>query len=129
MSFDLYVFDCEIPDDGKKIGEMLEDDSRWGADLTPRLAAFVAELEQRYPGLDDEPDDSPWASWPLAQAMVDGHCCGFNIVWSRAEQMSADMRALCAANGLTLHDPQDDIVLRPSGSTPTSPKRRWWRRG
>ena len=131
MSFDLYVSDCDVPDVGEKISEMMEDDSRWNAELSPRLAAFVADLEQRYPGLDDEPDDSPWASWPLAAggSMLDAHCCGFNIVWSRAEQMSAEMRTLSAAHGLTLYDPQDDIVIRPNDSASPPPKRRWWRRG
>jgi len=95
MSFDLYVFDGDVPDDEDLIAEWLEDDSRWEAPLTPRLAAFVADLERKYPGLDQEADNSPWASWPLAQAMVDGRCCGFNIVWSAAGQLSAEMRALC----------------------------------
>lgn len=127
VSFDLFVFDRDVPDDGEQITEMMEDDSRWHAELSPRLAAFVADLEHRYPGLDDEPDDSPWASWPLsANSMVDGHCCGFNIVWSRAEQMSAEMRALSATHGLTLYDPQDDVVVR-TGDT-TQAKRRWWKR-
>ena len=83
VSFDLYVFDGDVPEDEATIGEWLEDDSRRGTPLTPRLATLVAELEQRYPALDDDPDNSPWASWPLAQAMVDGRCCGFNIASSQ----------------------------------------------
>jgi len=96
-----------------------------GAALTPRLAALVAELEERSPGLDDDPDRSPWGSWPLTRAMVDGRCCGFNNVWSRAEELSAAMRALCAEKGLTLYDPQAGLVLRPRGSPAAESKRRW----
>ena len=129
MSFDLYVFDGDVPEDEATIGEWLEDDSRSGTPLTPRLATLVAELEQRYPALDDDPDNSPWASWPLAQAMVDGRCCGFNIAWSQSEQMSAEMRALCGEHVLTLYDPQESLVLRPNGSPCVQTKRRWWRRG
>ncbi len=130
VSFDLYVFDGDVPDDEQTIGEWMEDDSRWGTALTPRLAEFVADLERRYPGLDDEPDNSPWASWPLAQAMVDGRCCGFNITWSHAERMSAEMRTLSGQHGLTLYDPQESLLLRPIGFPSVAPvKRRWWHRG
>jgi hypothetical protein len=129
VSLDLYVFDGDVPDDEATIGEWLEDDSRWGASLTPRLATFVDELERRYPSLDDDPDNSPWASWPLTQTMVDGRCCGFNIVWSQSERMSAEMRSLCGEHGLTLYDPQESVVLRPGASSDGPTKRRWWNRG
>jgi hypothetical protein len=115
VSFDLYVFDCDVPDDGGAIGELLEDDSRWDAPLSARLAAFVAELEARYPGLDDDPDHSPWASWPLSRsAMLDGRCVGVSIGWSYADRMSSEVRSLCADRGLTLYDPQAERVTRPS---------------
>lgn len=129
MSFDLYVFDGDVPDDEATIGEWMEDDSRWGTPLTPRLATFVAELERRYPSLDDHPDSSPWASWPLTQAMVDGTCCAFNIVWSQSERMSAEIRVLCSEQGLTLYDPQESLVVRPGGSSLAPKKRPWWKRG
>ena len=122
MSFDLYVFDCDVPDDEEVIGTWLEDDARWDAPLTPRLAEFVAHLEARFPGLADEPDASPWASWPLTQSMVDGQCCGFNIVWSQADQLSDEMRTLCRERSLTLYDPQESLVLRPETPDPTLPR-------
>jgi hypothetical protein len=130
MSFDLYVFDLgDVPDDEEAIGDLLEDDSRWGAPLTDRLAQFVAEMERRYPGLEDRSNDSPWASWPLTDSMVEGRCCGLNIVSSAAEQMSSEVVAACQRHGLTLYDPQAGVVHRPpdSGASPTRAKR-WWRR-
>lgn len=128
MSFDLYVFDGDVPDDEAALNNLMDDESRWGTPLTPRLATFVAELERRYPGLDDDPDNSPWASWPLTQAMVGGTCCAFNIEWSQSERMSADIRALCTEQGLTLYDPQESLVVRPGTSSGTSARRRWWKR-
>jgi hypothetical protein len=79
--------------------------------------------------MEDDPDDSPWASWPLTQAMLDGRCCGFNVTWSHADRMSAEMRALAAQRGVTIYDPQESLVLRPVTSPPsTGAKRRWWLR-
>jgi hypothetical protein len=131
VSFDLYVFDmADVPDDEEELGELMEDDSRWGTPPTPRLAAFIADLEARYPGLDDDPDGSPWSSWPLGDTMLDGQCAGFNIGWSYADAMSREFRTRCGAAGLTLYDPQEGIVIRPSGNgSPGQQARRpWWRR-
>lgn len=127
MSFDLYVFDlADVPDDEGAIGDLLEDDSNWGTPFTERLALFVAELEQRYPALDDQPDASPWASWPLTDSMADGRCCGLNIVWSLAEQMSSEVAAACQRHGLTLYDPQAGVVRRPPSSGARPPRAKWW---
>lgn len=118
MSFDLYVFDLDaLPDDGEAIGALLEDESGWGHALTRRLAAFVAELEASYPGLDDDPDGSPWASWPLAgNSAANGRCCGFNILWSAADAVSGEIRDRARRHGLVLYDPQTGEVVR---STPS----------
>lgn len=130
MSFDLYVFDRDdLPEDEEAIGDLLEDDSRWGGALTPRLAGLIAELERRYPRLDDNPDDSPWASWPLADSIADGTGVALNIVWSRAEQMSHELRLLAKERRLTVYDPQASAVIRPSGATSAAKPKRWWKRG
>jgi hypothetical protein len=119
----------DLPDDEGAIGDLLEDDSRWGGALTPRLAGLIAELERRYPGLDDNPDDSRWASWPLADSMADGTGIGLNIVWSQAERMSAELRVLAKERGLTVYDPQASEVVRPEGATNAGKPKRWWKRG
>jgi hypothetical protein len=126
MSFDLYVFDIDgLPEDDARIGALLEDSSAWAAPYTPKLAAFVTELERRYSSANGEPgDDSPWASWPLANSMARGRCCGLNLLWSHAERMSSEIRLLCGQYGLTFYNPQTGIVLEPAGVK----KRRFWRR-
>lgn len=133
MSFDLYIFDRDdLPDDEELIGELMEDNSRWGAPLTPRLTGLVAHLERHYPGLDDDPDGSPWASWPLADSMVDGTGIGLNIVWSRSDQMGPEIRRIALERMLTVYDPQAGSVFRPAASgapSPTSKPKRWWKRG
>ena len=131
MSFDLYVFDRDLPDDVVAVGELLEDDNNDGGALTPALAALLDELERRYPDLDDDPDSSPWASWPLQDEVANGTGVALTIRWSRADEMSSELRALANERGLFIYDPQAGIVIRPTGSadrnTSANP-RRWWRR-
>ena len=121
MSFDLYIFDRDdLPDDDEAIGALMEDDSRWGAPLTPRLAEFVAHLERQYPGLDDDADGSPWASWPLTDSMVDGTGIGLNVVWSRSADVGPAIRRIAAERMLTVYDPQAGAVFRPAASSAPS---------
>ncbi len=131
MSFDLYVFDLDdLPADEDAIARLLEDDSTWDQPLTPLLVALVVDLEQRHPapGGDDPAEaSSPWAAWPLTQSLVDGRCCAFNITWTAAELMTAELAAECRQRGLALYDPQESMVLRP-GVSPGGGRRRWWRR-
>jgi hypothetical protein len=130
MSFDLYAFDVdELPVTDEAIGELLEDQAGWDSPLSGRLSAFVADLEQRYPGLDDDPDGSPWASWPLTQSMMGGKCCGFNIVWSAADRMLPEFALACQRHGLTLYDPQAGTVTPPRSADDQSGRRKQlWRR-
>jgi hypothetical protein len=115
MSFDLYVFDIDdIPDDEEALGELIEDENRWDVPPTGRLRAFIDDLEKHYPSLDDDPEGSPWASWPLGDTVVDGHGACFNIVWSHADRMSQAIRSACREAGLILYDPQDSQIIRPS---------------
>ncbi len=140
MSFDLYVFDADVPDDPEDRAPLLEDESGW--ELTPSLEQFVSELEVRHPDLDDG-SDSPWASWPLRQVIANGTGCAFNIVWSHADDMRVEVLELARVSGLTVYDPQADRVIRPTDVEPiadpglTAPsdlgdpaiaKRRWWKR-
>jgi hypothetical protein len=130
MSFDLYVFDrADLPEDEEAIGEVIGDETRWGSVLTPNLTDFVAELQRRYPGLDADPDGSPWASWPLADSIADGTGLALNIVWSQADRVRAELLALCQDRGLVVYDPQASAIIRPQAPEPADAKsRRWWKR-
>lgn len=132
MGFDLYVFDMDsVPDDEEELGEMLEESRGWGAPPTPRLSAFIEELASSFSSLDDDPDESPWASWPLHDTVLDGRGVALNIVWSHAGPMSRELRNRCNAAGLVLYDPQEGLVIRPfTGGVAERPRPRWWpRRG
>jgi hypothetical protein len=114
---EVYLAICEgaeLPNDGS-------------LSASPRVAAFMAALGARYPDLDSLPDgavdDSPWSSgfeYTAAHSI-------FNIRWSRAEAMLAEMRALAAEHELVVYDPQESRVYNPPQLVP---RRRWqfWRR-
>lgn len=141
MSFDLYVFDLDRLPDGDALFDLLEEGD--DGELTPALTALVAELEHRFPSLDDDSDASPWASWPLTQPVADGRGCAFNIVWSEATTMHEVFVAATAERGLLLYDPQDGEVLTSAEvdraieqaitqldepPAPGAARRSWWRR-
>jgi hypothetical protein len=114
VSFDLFVFEPDaFPSDPDAMMALLEDEERFGRPLTPRLAAFAADLTAAHPGLDDDPDASPWASWPLDDSIGDGTALFVNIRWSEAERMRVEVERLCSRHGLLLFDPQTDEVVRP----------------
>jgi hypothetical protein len=132
MSFDLYVLDLEAGAGVDAVQELLDDDT---GTLTARLASLVSELEQRFPGLDDDPDASPWASWPLEQPVGGGRGCAFNITWSAAEATTEALIEAASRHQLTIYDPQTDLLVPPSdvrvgsgGRHAAAPRKRWWRR-
>ncbi len=84
MSFDLIVFDAEDPLTPESIQERFSDaEKRFAANdaelpqagpPTPRLQAFLTDLEGRWPDLDSPRaswKDSPWASGSYVD---DGSC-------------------------------------------------------
>jgi hypothetical protein len=114
MSFDLWLFDVDGSEDVRALMDDVEDESGWDAPLTPKLAEVVSTLASSYPSLDDDPASSPWASWPLAGgSAVHGRGCGLNVNWSHAERMRADVERHAVVGGLTLYDPQSDVVVPP----------------
>jgi hypothetical protein len=81
----------------------------------PQMAAFVAELENRWTGLEDDPHDlSPWSSWPLWQPEFGGRALALNIRWSRAGDVPPVVVEIAARHGLRVYDPQaDEFVGSP----------------
>ena len=106
-----------------------------GADLprdgsiapSARVASFIAELNARFPDLDSlndaDVDASPWAS---GIENSDQHAI-FNIWWSAAKRMLAELQSLAANHELVLYDPQAEIVYNPP-SLHSFPAWQFWRR-
>lgn len=76
------------------------------------MAAFIDELELRWPSLDDDPDGSPWASWPLWQPAGDGGTA-LNISWSFVDSTAPAILEIAAHANMIIYDPQIDELIRP----------------
>lgn len=119
MSYDFYIFGPPGPADDDALEalmeaeeELLDQGAPEGVDPPPLgsvLEAFLAEVEQRWPG---EPDDAPWASWPIERM---GTTPGLliNVRWSQAEEMSKALSAIVRRHGAVAYDPQSEVWIRP----------------
>ena len=120
MSFDLYTFPAPGPTTVAEARQLLvtEDlrfDSEAGAWLPspgPEMAAFIDELEDRWPSLDDDPDGSPWARWPLWQP-AGGGGTALNISWSFVDSTVPAILEIAAHANVIIYDPQTDELSRP----------------
>jgi hypothetical protein len=120
VSFDLYAFPPPGPRTVSEVRQLLEAEEQrlvGGTDDAspppgPEIARFLGELEQRWPSLEDDPDGSPWSSWPLWQPMTGGGT-SFNIAWSCAEEMYAAILEIAARTKVIIYDPQVPEVIPP----------------
>jgi len=126
VSFDLYAFDRDLPTDPSAVQPLLEDQGGEAAQPlpSPRMTAFLQELQARWPGLDDDPDGSPCNSWPLWQPVDGGRGCAFNIAWSVADTVGPELISIAHRHGLTIYDPQQDAIFPPG----PAPRRHWYQR-
>jgi hypothetical protein len=76
------------------------------------MAAFMDELERQWPSLDDDPDGSPWASWPLWQP-VGGGGTALNVSWSFVDSTVPVILEIAAHANMVIYDPQPDELIRP----------------
>ena len=84
------------------------------------MARFMDELERRWPSLGDDPDGSPWSSWPLWQPVAGGGTA-LNIGWSFAASVPPVILEIAARTGVIIYDPQADQLIYPqSGMQLTS---------
>jgi hypothetical protein len=83
----------------------------------PEMARFLDELELRWPSLEDNPDGSPWSSWPLWQPMA-GDGTGLNIRWSHADSMRSAILEIAARTNVIIYDPQAGRLIRPPQGNP-----------
>jgi hypothetical protein len=87
------------------------DTRSWLPPPGPQMAKFVAELEKGWPSLDD-PEGSPWSSWPL-WAPVAGGGTGLNIGWSWAASAMPAIPEIAARTNVVIYDPQAAKLIRP----------------
>lgn len=122
MTFDLYAFPPSGPRTVPEVHQLMEAEEQRLASGTdgprpqpgPEMAAFLEELENGWPSLmADDPDESPWSSWPLWQPVGCG--TALNIAWSRAEEMYAAILEIAARVNVAIYDPQADEVITPPG--------------
>lgn len=121
VSFDLCVFPSPAPATAEEVYRLIEErEERLMAgepepdpDPSPAMGAFLARLEADWGSLKDEHTDRvPWAFWPLWQPTGGGGTI-LNIVWSRAEPMRAAVIKTAGRYGLTVFDPQEEVVVPP----------------
>jgi len=73
---------------------------------TPRIAAFIRALLDRYPEIDTEAgEDSPWATGPLMRD-GSGPFLYLPLVYSQCDEASAWVAQLAQNHALVCYDPQ-----------------------
>lgn len=73
---------------------------------TPRIAAYVGALLDRYPEIDTEAgEDSPWATGPL-MGEASGPFLYLPMVYSQCDEASAWVAQLAQDHGLVCYDRQ-----------------------
>jgi hypothetical protein len=122
VSFDLCAFPSSGPRTVLEVCQLMEAEEQrllTGADdvlppLGPEMARFVDEIERRWRSLEDDPDDSPWSISPSWEPMTGGGT-GFNIVWSRADEVYQAILEIAARANVIIYDPQVPDVILPPG--------------
>jgi hypothetical protein len=120
VSFDLYAFPAPGPATVAEARKLLKnEDLSWDSEAGtwlpspgPEMAAFMDELERRWPSLNDDPDDSPWASWPLWQP-AEGGGTALSISWSFVDSTVPAILEMAARADMIIYDPQTGELTRP----------------
>ncbi|MEV6843071.1 hypothetical protein [Actinoplanes sp. NPDC051411] len=123
MSYDLAVWEGARPDDDDAAIEEFEVlyERYLGAGgtvtPTPRIAAYVTALLDRYPDIDTEAGfhDSPWASAPL-MSEASGPLVYFPMVAGRGDETAVWAARVAEEHGLVCFDPQTDQLRTPWGT-------------
>lgn len=111
MSYDLAVWEGDRPADDETASQeyrRLYDRYIGSQGLqppTPRIAAYVRALPDRYPDDTPEEEDSPWAGGPLIRC-ASGAFLYFPMVYSQCDEASARAAQISQGHGLVCFDPQ-----------------------
>lgn len=110
VSFDLGIWDAVRPprvaEAEQRYEQLLAGDEAGGAP-SPRVLAFVAECEQRWPGpVDGEP--MPFTSRRTPSALL------LQVRAEVATELFGEWSAMAERHGLVLYDPQSGVVSIPS---------------
>ncbi len=118
MSFDLAFWHEDQPitsEQALQIYEQLCDAGESGTVVTPHpnIAAFLQDLAQYYPPIDDYPeekwDECPWSTiWSVTPGSV--ICC---MTWSRGPGLASFLIEMANRYDLVVYDPQHRKVFLP----------------
>jgi hypothetical protein len=132
MSMDLGVFFTTRPHTDEKalkryVAYCEEDDLAPYIEASPKVGAFLAELTETYPQIDDvseaELDDCPWR---CAFDVSEGHIL-MPMVSSKYEEAGLLIVALAQKHGLVCFDPISGVILSAPDGIYVKPKASWWR--
>lgn len=110
VSFDLGVWDAVRPPrvaEAEQRYEQLRAGDEAGGAPSPRVAAFVEECEQRWPGRVDD-DRLPFTSRRTSSALL------LQVRAEVATELFGEWAAMAERHGLVLYDPQSGVVRIPS---------------
>jgi len=116
MSYDLGVFYTERPLTDEQAGERYtayceEQDLGPFIEPSPRVAAFVRELTDDYPQIDDVPEEDLEACpWSIAFDISEGHVL-MSMTYFWAPDMSDVITGLADKHGLVCFNPQSGKIL------------------
>jgi hypothetical protein len=116
MSYDLAVWHESRPISNEEAHEIyvrLCDDDRSDVRPHPNVRAFMNELTERYPQIDDcDEDEVENCPWTVAFDHSDGHV-GMCIAWPRLKEIVPIVEELAQEHDLICHDPQGPLVHWP----------------
>ncbi|MFY1617315.1 hypothetical protein [Micromonospora sp. WMMD736] len=119
MSYDLAVWEGDMPADDETAGELYEALYQQYFEFeelppTPRIRAYVDAVAERWPDLYGHDAQL----YPLSNGLVDeasGPMVYFTIPFNRADEVSAAAAQLAIDHGLVCYDPQGEH-LRPAAA-------------
>ena len=114
MSYDLCVFFSSRPlseDDAmQRYSAYCSGDFSHFVEPSPRIGAFLEDLTDRYPQIDDTADeDLEDCPWSIAFDVSEGHVV-MPMVFARADEVAPFVVSLAEKHGLVCVDPQDGRI-------------------